>query len=68
MVQVNVTDCCDDCRGEEDALNVGPLVSDFLGCDIYALTGRQRDGFFVVQKCIVDVTDYLVLVIINRLS
>ena len=61
MVQVNVTDCCDDCRGEEDALDVGPLVPDLLRGDVDALLRRDGHRLLVAQQRVVDLRDDVVL-------
>ncbi len=59
----NVTDCCDDGGGEEDALDVGPLVADLLRRDVHPLLGGHGDRFFVAQQCVVNFRDHLVLII-----
>ena len=56
------TDCCDDGGGEEDALDVGPLVADLLRRDVHPLLGGHGDRFLVAQQCIVDFCDHLVLI------
>ena len=56
------TDCCDDGGGEEDALDVGPLVADLLRCDVHPLLGGHGDRLLVTQQSIVDFRDHLVLI------
>jgi len=56
------TDCCDDGGGEEDALDVGPLVADLLRRDVHPLLGGHGDRLLVTEQSIVDFRYHLVLI------